>query len=51
MPVLGYFLGSTFSSFVQSVDHWIAFILLAIIGGNMIKDSTCLVLVRSGCPN
>jgi putative Mn2+ efflux pump MntP len=40
MPILGYFLGSTFSSFVQSVDHWIAFILLAIIGGNMIKDST-----------
>ena len=40
MPVVGYFLGSTFSSFVQSVDHWIAFILLAIIGGNMIKDST-----------
>lgn len=40
MPVLGYFLGSTFSSFVQQVDHWIAFILLAIIGGNMIKDST-----------
>ncbi len=39
MPVLGYFLGSTFSSFVQSVDHWIAFILLAIIGANMIKDS------------
>ena len=40
MPVLGYFLGSTFSSFVQSVDHWIAFILLAIIGANMIIDST-----------
>ena len=40
MPVLGYLLRSTFSSFVQSVDHWIAFILLAIIGGNMIKDST-----------
>ena len=40
MPVLGYFLGSAFSSFVQSVDHWIAFILLAIIGGKMIKDST-----------
>ena len=40
MPVLGYCLGSTFSSFVQQVDHWIAFILLAIIGGNMIKDST-----------
>ena len=40
MPVLGYFLGSTFSSFVEKVDHWIAFILLAIIGGNMIKEST-----------
>ena len=40
MPVLGYFLGSAFSNFVQQVDHWIAFILLAIIGGNMIKDST-----------
>ena len=40
MPALGYSLGSTFSSFVQQVDHWIAFILLAIIGGNMIKDST-----------
>ena len=40
MPVLGYVLGSAFSSFVQSVDHWIAFILLAVIGGNMIKDST-----------
>ena len=40
MPVLGYFLGGAFSSFVQSVDHWIAFILLAIIGGKMIKDST-----------
>ena len=40
MPAFGYFLGSTFSSFVQNVDHWIAFILLAIIGGNMIKDST-----------
>ena len=40
MPVLGYFLGSTFSSFVQKVDHWIAFILLAIIGGNMIREST-----------
>ena len=40
MPVIGCFLGTTFSGFVESVDHWIAFILLAIIGGNMIKDST-----------
>jgi len=40
MPVFGYFLGSTFSAFVQKVDHWIAFILLSIIGVNMIKEST-----------
>ena len=40
MPVVGYFLGSTMSGFVGKIDHWIAFILLAIIGGNMIKEST-----------
>ena len=39
MPGIGYFLGSTFSSFVQKADHWIAFKLLSIIGGNMIKES------------
>ena len=39
MPALGFFLGSAFSTFVVQVDHWIAFILLAIIGGNMIKES------------
>ena len=31
MPVLGYFLGSAFSSFVEQVDHWLAFILLSIL--------------------
>ena len=39
MPVFGYLLGSSFSVIVQKLDHWIAFILLAIIGGNMIKES------------
>lgn len=39
MPVIGYYLGSTFESLIISVDHWIAFILLGIIGGKMIKDS------------
>lgn len=39
MPIIGYFLGTTFSNLVENVDHWIAFILLAIVGGNMIKDS------------
>lgn len=39
MPVLGYFLGSAFSSYVEAVDHWIAFILLGLIGGNMLRES------------
>ena len=39
MPLIGYFLGSTFESVVTKVDHWIAFILLGIIGINMIKEA------------
>ena len=39
MPVIGYLLGTTFSNFVETVDHWIAFILLLLIGANMIKES------------
>ena len=39
MPLLGYILGSTFSHLVSEVDHWIACALLAIIGGNMIREA------------
>ncbi len=39
MPTIGYFLGTRFESYISSVDHWVAFILLAIIGGNMIRES------------
>lgn len=39
MPLIGYFLGISFADFVSGVDHWIAFVLLCIIGGNMIKES------------
>ncbi|MCI8291134.1 MAG: manganese efflux pump [Clostridia bacterium] len=39
MPIIGYFLGTTFESFLTSVDHWIAFVLLVFIGGKMIKDA------------
>lgn len=39
MPVIGYFLGSKFEAIVTSIDHWIAFALLSIIGGNMIKEA------------
>lgn len=39
MPLIGYFLGISFSSVVESVDHWISFVLLSLIGINMIKES------------
>lgn len=39
MPTIGFFLGKTFESFITGIDHWIAFVLLGIIGGNMIKEA------------
>lgn len=39
MPLLGYFLGSRFRQVIENVDHWIAFLLLALIGANMIRES------------
>ncbi len=39
MPVIGWLLGYRFEAMIQSVDHWIAFGLLSLIGGNMIKES------------
>lgn len=39
MPLIGYFLGTTFEKYVTAIDHWIAFILLGAIGGNMIKEA------------
>lgn len=39
MPLLGYFLGGSFSSFIESIDHWFSFALLVLIGANMIKES------------
>lgn len=38
MPTIGYLLGSTFEQYITSVDHWVAFVLLALIGGNMLKE-------------
>ena len=38
MPSIGWFLGSRFQQYITAVDHWIAFILLAAIGGKMILD-------------
>lgn len=39
MPLAGYFLGVQFKDVITSVDHWIAFVLLGIIGANMIRES------------
>lgn len=39
MPVIGYLLGFRFESVIENIDHWVAFVLLAFIGGNMIKES------------
>jgi putative Mn2+ efflux pump MntP len=39
MPLIGYYLGVHFAPIVESCDHWIAFALLALIGGKMIYDT------------
>ena len=39
MPLLGFFLGATFADKITAVDHWIAFVLLGLIGANMIRES------------
>lgn len=39
MPLIGYFLGKALGKYIESIDHWVAFGLLLIIGGNMIKES------------
>jgi len=39
MPIIGYFAGTYFAAKIQEFDHWVAFILLGIIGGNMIRES------------
>ena len=39
MPLIGYILGVQFKDIITSVDHWIAFILLGLIGGNMLRES------------
>ncbi len=39
MPLIGYLLGASFADIVTDYDHWISFALLALIGGNMIKES------------
>ncbi len=39
MPLIGYLLGASFREYIESVDHWIAFGLLLILGANMIREA------------
>lgn len=39
MPIFGWFLGDRFASYISAYDHWVAFILLFLIGANMIRES------------
>lgn len=46
MPLIGYLLGSGFKNVVSSIDHWIAFVLLGIIGINMIREAKSCEVVN-----
>ena len=39
MPLIGYFLGAAVEEYITKIDHWIAFVLLGLIGANMIKEA------------
>ena len=39
MPFIGWALGTQFESYITSIDHWIAFVLLVFIGGKMIAEA------------
>ncbi len=39
MPLIGYLVGKQFKHYVETFDHWIAFVLLALIGANMIREA------------
>ena len=39
MPLIGYFLGVLFADAIEAIDHWVAFILLGLIGFNMLKEA------------
>ena len=39
MPLIGFFLGTIFADAIEAIDHWVAFVLLALIGLNMLKEA------------
>lgn len=49
MPFIGCVVGGAFMSYIESIDHWIAFVLLAFIGGNMIREALSKEEEESDC--
>ncbi len=47
MPTIGFFIGSVFSKYIESIDHWVILALLCLIGFNMIKEG--LSKCETGC--
>jgi len=39
MPLIGYFAGTLFADKISNIEHWVAFALLGLVGGNMIRES------------
>ena len=44
MPLIGFFLGTLFADAIEAIDHWVAFVLLVLIGLNMLKEA-----MEKGC--
>lgn len=51
MPTIGWLVGKQFERFITAFDHWIAFILLAVIGGKMVVDVLCKKEDNEVCPS
>lgn len=51
MPTIGWLVGKQFERFITAFDHWIAFILLAVIGGKMVVDVLCEKEDNEVCPS
>ncbi len=49
MPLIGFFLGGLFAGIIQAIDHWVAFVLLVIIGINMLKEAFSKSCDCDGC--
>lgn len=49
MPLFGYLIGSSFAQYIKSIDHWIAFILLVLVGAKMIYDGLKGIDEDSAC--